>query len=127
DARSQGDLSLGEDTVAGGGACSGGGLGNVGGTMLVDRTTVSGNEALFGGGDSGGIQNWGNGEGRDGALTITNSTITSNTARLGGGVFSWNDSFNTVTIRNSTIAFNTATDRGIGGVGIVDGGTGSFT
>ena len=44
--------------------------------MLVDRSTVSGNQALAGGGDSGGIQNFGDGEIHHGALTIRNSTIT---------------------------------------------------
>ena len=50
-------------------------------------------------------------------LTVKNSTITSNTARLGGGILSWNDDANTTTVKNSTIAFNAATDRGLGGIG----------
>ena len=91
--------------------------------MLVVRSTVSGNQALLGGGDSGGIQNFGDNATHHGALTVRNSTITGNTARLGGAILSWNDAANTVVIENSTIAGNTATDRGIGGVG----GDGSFS
>jgi CSLREA domain-containing protein len=122
--RNAGVLTLVNDTITNGSAYSGGGLSNNGGTMLVDRTTVSGNQAIYGGGDSGGIQNFGNGT-NHGDLTSTNSTISSNTASLGGGVYSWGDNANSTTVANSTIAFNTtgvlASDRGTGGIG--GGGT----
>jgi CSLREA domain-containing protein len=124
DVRNMGNLTLLEDFITQGSADSGGGVSNAGGTLLIDRSTVSGNSALTGGGDSGGVNNWGsagNGGTAHGALTIRNSTITGNTARLGGGVFSWNDAANTVVIENSTIAGNHVTDRGIGGLGIGDG------
>jgi CSLREA domain-containing protein len=121
--RSSGVLTLLEDTITNGNAYSGGGVSNNAGTLLVDRSTISGNTALNGGGDSGGIQNFGDNAGHPGTLTIRNSTITSNTARAGGGVLSWNDNGNTTTVENSTISSNAATDRGLGGIG----GSGTFT
>ncbi len=125
DVRNMGNLTLREDTITGGTAFSGGGVSNAGGTMLIDRSTVSGNSATLGGADSGGVNNWGsagNGGTAHGALTIRNSTIAGNTAGLGGAVDSWNDPANTVVIENSTIAGNTATGRGTGGLRI-DSGT----
>lgn len=50
-------------------------------------------------------------------LTVTNSTISNNTADIGGGVLS----FSTLDFANSTVAFNTASEAsGLGGGGIVD-------
>ena len=68
-----GDLTLREVWITDGAACSGGGVSNAGGTLLVERSTFSGNQALFGGGDSGAIQNWGDGASLHGSVTIRNS------------------------------------------------------
>ena len=46
-----------------------------------------------------------------------------NTARLGGGINSWANPGNMVTLHSVTLARNTATDRGIGGIAL-DPGTG---
>src|SRR5262249_39645215 len=98
--RSSGSLTLRNDTITNGNAFSGGGVSNNAGTLLVDSSTISGNSAPNGGADSGGIQNFGDNAQHHGVLTIRNSTITSNTAGLGGGVFSWNDDANTTTVEN---------------------------
>ena len=42
---------------------------------------------------------------------VDDSTITGNDARLVGGIFSCNDNNNTLTVSNSTIAFNETTDE----------------
>ena len=77
------------------------------------RSTVWQNSAQNGGGDAGAILNFGTG--RPASLNIVNSTISGNNARLGGGVTSYNNVENSVTISNSTIAFNESGDRGSGG------------
>ena len=111
DVLSTGYLNLIDDWITNGFACSGAGVTNYGGTMEIERTLISGNQAGCGGGDSGGVQNFGapaSGATPDlpGHLLIENSTITDNNARLVGGVFSWNDPANTVRIVSSTIAGN---------------------
>lgn len=57
-----------------------------------------------------------------GSLTVTNSTITRNTAEAGGGIYSFSaDATNRLTIRGSTISGNTATgDSGGGGIYSLD-------
>ncbi len=131
DVLSTGYLNLIGDWITNGFACSGAGVTNYGGTMEIERTLISGNQAGCGGGDSGGIQNFGapaSGPTPDlpGHLLIENSTITGNNARLVGGVFSWNDPTNTVRIVSSTIAGNVVKAEGGGaprgpGAGIADG------
>ena len=113
---SAGNLTLREDAITNGSAYSGGGVSNAGGTMLIQRSTISNNVALNGGGDSGGVQNWGDAT-HSGALIIESSTIANNQARLGGGVFSWGTDTNTTVIEDSTIAGNRGGDRGTGGLG----------
>lgn len=112
DIRNSGVLTLAADWITGGFACSGGGVTNVGGTLTIERSLVSANSAACGGGDSGGVDDYGTPAGGGdpdlpGHLLIEDSTIAGNDARLGAGVFSWNDATNTVLIRNSTIAANT--------------------
>ena len=90
----------------------GGGIYNTGGTVTVDKSTVSGNSANEGGGfwnDNGAT------------VTITNSTVSGNTANSDGGGL-WNNG--TLTITNGTIATNAAT--GSGG-GIWNDGSGTET
>ena len=82
-----------------------------------------------GGGDSGGIQNYGDHTVGAGKLSIDNSTIADNTSPLGGGIFSWcagtggecsaTGATNTTTITNSTIAYNNGGTRGATGGGLL--------
>lgn len=96
-------------TITGGVAdASGAGIMNTG-TLTIDHSTVSGNEAsgpTTAAHNGGGVYN-------DflRTVTIVNSTISGNTARVGGGIYS----DGTVTLINSTVAFNAAT-TGAGGV-----------
>ncbi len=134
DIRNAGLLLLSEDWITNGTAESGGGISNDAGTLVVEHSLVSGNHASLGGGDSGGIQNFGSPGTPDkpGALAVLDSTIAHNDARLGGGIFSWGDASNTITIESSTIAFNStqaeqsgsAREPGAGlALGETDGGT----
>ncbi len=82
------------------------------GTVSLDNLTIKNGDntsGYFGGG----IFN-------DGALTLTNSTISGNTAYFGGGIF--NDG--TVTLTNSTVSGNTAS---VNGGGIYNFGTTTLT
>lgn len=99
-------LTITNSTVSGNSANIGGGIANLNGTATVIGSTVSGNIALQGGGisnDFGGI------------LTMTNSSVTGNTATLasGGGIF--NGSASAMTMSNSTVSDNSAASFG-GGV-----------
>ena len=86
---------------------SGGGIFNFRGTLTISGSTISGNSALTGGG----IHQ------REGILTVSDSTISGNSAGFGGGVFSDTNlsSAQKTTITNSTISGNSATNQG-GGV-----------
>jgi hypothetical protein len=130
DIQSSGVLTLTDDWITNGFACSGGGVGNSAGTLTIERSLISGNHAGCAGGDSGGVENFGTPGSPDlpGHLLIDDSTIADNDARLVGGVFSWNDPNNTLMIENSTIADNANQDessgpaRGAGGgLGLGDG------
>jgi fibronectin-binding autotransporter adhesin len=85
---------------------SGGGLSNSNATMTVSSSTISYNSA--GDNDSGGgISNIANGiAGNLGVLTLTNSTVTNNTADIGGGISS--DFGGTTNVSHSTISHNSA-------------------
>jgi len=128
DVYNAGELVLAEDWITGGTASSGGGISNDTGTLVVERSLVSGNQASTGGGDSGGIQNHGSAvcieeeeeeevcsPGKRGVLTVDDSTVAENDARLGAGIFSWSDDGvadeNEVTIIDSTIADNTTKEE----------------
>ena len=82
-----GEMEISGSTISGntasgaGAANGGGGIYNLGGTLLVrDQTTISGNAADGSSGSGGGILNFG-------ALTVRNSTLSGNTAvRAGGGI-----------------------------------------
>jgi len=119
DVRNAGLLTLTDDWLTNGFACSGGGVANVGGTVTIERSLVSGNHSACGGGDAGGVENSGvpaSGSVPDlpGHLLIDDSTVAQNDARLVGGVFSSNDPSNTLAVTNSTIASNTNQDEGPG-------------
>jgi len=75
---------------------TGGGVGNAGGgTLTIDKTTITGNTADYGGGIGCSDNNT--------KLLIYNSTISDNVAGAGGGIF--NDYCN-LTITNDTISGN---------------------
>jgi hypothetical protein len=112
--RSAGTLRVEGSSVTGGSGYSAGAIANTGGTLIVSHSAVWGNSAVNGGGDAGAILNFGTAE-FPAALHIQNSTISGNNARLGGGVTSYNNPENTVSITDSTIAFNESGDRGSGG------------
>ncbi len=94
-----------KSTVRGNRANQGGGIENgfpFETTMIIDRSTISGNKAPKGQG--GGIQNVG-------TLTIINSTISGNKTKHGGGLMNHQGS---TTIEYSTIVFNIGTNFGGG-------------
>ena len=140
-----GTLTLNNSTISGNTATgSGGGIDNVAGTLTLTNSTISGNSAKDGGGiattdrilgeaepvqvtllsctvksntatgSGGGIDN------ESGTLTLTNSTISGNSAKDGGGIVN----AGTLTLTNSTVSGN----RGdlVGG-GIVNVGTLTLT
>ncbi len=111
-----GKLILTQSSVSGNnGGLAGGGISNLGATTL-SQSTVSGNRAL----DGGGILSEGSG-----LLTLTNSTVSDNTAdRDGGGVMSDLSTLNNVTIVNN-IADNDHNSIGDGG-GIYNRSTGDM-
>jgi len=88
---------------------------NIGGTVEVTSTTLSGNSA--GGGSGGGIYN-----GEGGTVKVTNSTLSDNTVGgffdrglFGGGIYNDNG---TVEVTNSTLSGNETTNAGSKGAGI---------
>ena len=106
-----GDISGFEQQTAG----YGGGI-FVRGDLSLDDVTVSGSKAYLGGG----IYEYA------GTTTITNSTITSNTANNGGGIFISSNA--AVIISGSTISSNSANhSMGKGGGILAVGGTFSIT
>ncbi len=87
---------------------NGGGISNMGGTLIVSNSTFSGNSA------SGGIFS------RDGTVIVSDSTFSGNSASRGGGIFFNNSDDNdgaTLSVSNSTFSGNSA-DRG-GGIDIL--------
>ncbi len=94
------------NNVSTNGVIGGGGIHNEGGTVTIDRSTISGNTALSGGGVSNRMT--------AGIMTITNSTISGNTANpySGGGVEVGVQS--TTTLNNVTVSNNTAGGQGGG-------------
>lgn len=96
----------------------GGAIQNVG-TVTIDQSTISNNQTTnASSGNGGGIMLFqGSGTGH---VTVTNSTITGNSAKSGGGGFDLEPS-NILTIVNSTISGNTT--PGVGGGILKNGGT----
>ncbi len=107
------DVVLSQFTIRNGNSNAGGGIHNQG-TLTINDSTVSGNEAgglgRYGICGGGGIYN-------NGRLTVYASTINSNQARVGGGICN----AGTLTINGSTLSGNSAGPRsycdsaGVGG------------
>ncbi|MDG3494775.1 MULTISPECIES: DUF4347 domain-containing protein [Pseudanabaena] len=126
-------VTLTNSTVSGNTANTGGGINNSGyEAVTLINSTVSANTAasssggIFGNGAvtltdstvSGNMANTSGGIYSNGAVTLTNSTVSGNTSNTsGGGIFG----NGTVTLTNSTVSGNTATASGGGiyGVGTV--------
>ena len=112
----KGELTLINTRVSGNttSAVGGGIVNDVGAVLTLIESTVSANHAPHARG--GGIAN-------RGTLTLTNSTVASNTAGGGGGI----DNDGTVTLTNSTVSGNTVTpgflESTAGGGGIWNVGT----
>ncbi len=120
-------LLLIEDWITAGSALSGGGISNdavegasfpeEAGTLVIERSLVSGNHANSGEESSGGgIQNHGapGAPGSLATLVVEDSTVAGNEARLGGGIYSFSpggEDGNRVSIVNSTIAHNTTREE----------------
>jgi CSLREA domain-containing protein len=102
---------------AGEGSGAGGGIAAPRGPLNVAESTISDNRAP--GGQGGGV--FIGGTPSSGPTTIKNTTISGNQSRFGGGV----DTYDPVTITDSTVAFNTAQQPG-GGLH-VSGGPGPYT
>ena len=105
-----GTLILNSSTVSGNTAAdTGGGILNNGGTATLNSSTVSGNSATF----AGGVFN-------NAALTLTDATVSGNTASSdGGGMYNGG----TATLSGSTVSANSAT----GGGGIYNAPGGNAT
>ena len=91
--------------------------------MLIQNSLIDHNFAADGGGDGGGVINFGGDGGGPATLVVRDSTIAFNTARLAGGLIGYGNTGDAVTLEGVTLARNLATDRGIGGVSV---GPGSF-
>jgi len=105
----EGTLTLTDCTVMFNTATSrGGGIMNAYGTLTITNSTVSDNTSITG--DGGGIFNF------DGTVTLNNSTITNNHAVnfMGGGIYNRINS--TLTLTDCTVSDNTAGTWG-GGIG----------
>jgi len=93
--RNEADLTLTNVTIINGTASRGGAISNsVMGTLTINDSTIEGNVATV---EGGAIQNAG------GEVSITNSTLSNNSAPAGGALFSEN---NDIQISNSTISGN---------------------
>ncbi|MGD0353402.1 MAG: choice-of-anchor U domain-containing protein [Dehalococcoidia bacterium] len=103
----------------------GGGVCNDGGTLYMNRCTVSGNTATASGGGIFTQRTFG---GDSGLVELTNCTISGNTVTdswgTGGGIFCDPDA--TMHLLNVTIAYNHATGPGSAGGGYSDGSLSSM-
>jgi hypothetical protein len=114
-----GKLALVEDWITAGKADSGGGIFNEAegskesGTLVVERSLVSGN-FTEGGGRGGGIESE-SFEGEKAVLAVQDSTIADNTAGIGAGIYSsgetGEEADNEILITDSTIAKNQAKEE----------------
>ena len=96
-------------TISGGLSASGGGIENEG-TLTVTNSTIDNNSAYSNsyGMGGGGIYN-------NGTLMVTNSTIDNNSSGFGGGIYNnYNNGTSLLTVTNSTIDDNEATGEGGG-------------
>jgi len=119
-------ISMTDSTVSGNRASSGGGLRNHAydgvASAVISGSTIAGNNAEVGGGIASRAVYYAE-QGTHALLTIVGSTISGNVASTsGGGLHSQatTESAATFTIRNSTIARNTAAGGPGGGIHVID-------
>ena len=101
----------------------GGAIYNVGGTMVVSNSIITGNAAANGGAFNNAAST---GPAVNGNLTIINCAVTNNTSTSSGGAMQ-NFSTSFLTIINSTISGNTSNLAGLAGGGIQANGTVSIS
>ncbi len=113
-----GTVTVTQSTISGNTANrAGGGIeATAGSSTFVDESTISANDAGAAPGNGGGVHISG-----AGAVDITNTTISGNTANEGGGL--WNSGVGTLTLTNSTVSGNSATGSDGGGIFNTDGGS----
>jgi hypothetical protein len=111
----RGAVVISSSTISGNWAQMGGGIGKFTGLgpVTVESSTISDNQAL----DGGGIAVVGQSQ----ALTLSDSTVSGNTAEDGGGIYCINSG--SVSVSNSTISGNSATYSGGGGIWLLPSGT----
>ena len=107
-------LNLTDSIIRDNSAIDGGGVVSDGSITSIINTTINNNSAT--GGNGGGIYTYGPGS----SVKVTNSTISINTAKVGGGIF--NSNYNTFNITYSTISSNTGNSGG----GIFGGNLGTI-
>ncbi|MBP0003338.1 MAG: tandem-95 repeat protein [Cyanobacteria bacterium SBC] len=112
-----GSLTISNSTIASNTASLGAGIDNIGGRVTIDSSSIENNQTDNGVG--GGIRNTSNfGYYSKADLTVTNSTISGNTATIGGGI--WNYSYGSertsASITDSTIEDNSSTSGPGGGI-----------
>jgi CSLREA domain-containing protein len=125
----RGTLTLNHCMLSGNSARSGGGIDNSG-TLTLNVCTLSGNSAGSGGGilsrgtltlnhctlsGNSATSDWGGGIYNIGKLTLNASTLSTNSAHRGGGVYNNSDfAESSLTVINSTLNGNSASDLGGG-------------
>ena len=109
----QGTMTLENSTVSGNSATSGGGIVNLNGRLAISGSNISNNQTGF---YAGGIFNY------SAVLTMTNSTVSGNTADSyrGGGIVNL---VGTATLTNSTVSGNISKVAGAGGIWNWQGGS----
>jgi hypothetical protein len=118
-----GPLIVSDSTLSGNSASyGGGGIYNYFANLTVNNSTLSGNSAIYGGGifnDHSAIVTT-----SKLSAAVTNSTLSGNSAIYGGGIY--NSYYSTLTLHNSTLSANFATNNdGVGG-GIYNASTGTL-
>ena len=108
-----------------GAAFSGGGIANRNGSMTITHSLIDHNRADQGGGDGGGIINFGGDCGSAAHLVVRDSTIAFNTARLAGGIIQYDNPQDSTALESVTLAYNQTGDRGGPGNLAVNSGTAS--
>ncbi len=114
-----GTLTVTKSTVSSNSAFAGGGIDHRGGVLTIYGSTIDGNSATF---EGGGILHSISSSDPTATMVVNGSTISNNSGSEGGGLYIGGS---TSTIRNSTIAKNTAKSSGGAGGGFYLSGMGT--
>ena len=101
-------LNLSDVTLSGNKSTQGGAIFNLQGTVVADRVTINGNSTTGGAGEGGGLWHGA----APTSTTLTNTTITGNTAFSDGGGIFVDIGATPITLENVTISGNTAVNQG---------------